>query len=67
MRRGEDVVYVRDPSLYGPMTITGVRPDGRLECMIVATEDVELFEAHEVDAAGKFYVTPTTSQAGLPR
>jgi hypothetical protein len=58
MQAGSHVAYVKDPSLYGPMEVTQVRRDGRLECMALSDDAVYDFAPAEVDDAGKFFITP---------
>lgn len=61
MRRGDPVIYQREPALYGAMTILLVRPNGRIVCALdlldIATlpygleleQETEEFDVHELE------------------
>lgn len=57
---GTLVGYVKEPRLYGPMMVTGVRKDGKLDCK---TEDgtAYIFEPHEVEDAGQLWTAPSVA------
>lgn len=57
---GTLVGYLKDPRLYGPMRVTGVRVDGKLICK-TEDGDVYIFEPHEVEDAAQLWTAPSVA------
>lgn len=49
MRPGDHVITVDDPLELGVMRVMHVRGDGRVQCQVLATEQVCDFDPHELE------------------
>jgi hypothetical protein len=54
--RGDVVAYVRDPGLYGVMTVTEITFRGWVVCEDADGRHVGKFQPDELDAADKYFV-----------